>query len=177
MLESITEDCTFHLITGILASIFLGSLYLNTRNNFILYAVIGIVIVTTTIFVTEQMIVTDRERLTKEIYELADAVENNHQARVLQSVDKSMETTIKRIESEMPMYKFELCNISAGPTVTFMQDNSSKAKVEFTVFVRVGGREFGQGQRAVELSYQKNESDQWKITNYRHFDPRENLSL
>ena len=180
MMYWLTEDAFVPFITGVFMFAVFGGFAYATREKSMFYAC-GLIALVTLVFVTvEQIVVTDRESIEEEVYQLAFHVQRNDMENVIRSVEPNDTETINRIRGEMPRYDFEMCRLMGITDFKSTGTDPATAEVEFTVAVQVRldqTPDLLSGQRRVRLFYEKNAEGKWKITDYHHYDPRRGLDL
>ncbi len=131
-------------------------------------------------FFVEQAVETDREKITSDVYKLANAVESNDVEAALAHFLPSAQLTLSRVRLEMPKYDFRTCNVTSVSDVAFDNvDAPTKGDVEVRVYVNVDASksEFriknAMAPRTIVLSYRKTSEGVWKISDYHHYDPRQ----
>ena len=180
MLSWFTDDATLPFISGIVLSVVLFLMFVSSRNKIMLYLSIGIALIVGVIFACEQMIVTDREEIAAIVSDLAAQVQDNNVKGVVKRLSPSHPETIKKAEAEMPKYNFSLCRLSGYPNFEDDEKNPNIKKVSFVVNFRASSKSFKEkipGQRKVTLTFERDATGEWKVIDYSHSNPRENLRL
>lgn len=172
MISWFTENSLPPLIGGsLLAIAFLGlAFYFYDRT--LLYLALGVMAVTTLIVTVESMIVTDREKITGLVYDLAKAVEQNRMEDVLAVVAPSRIDAQQQIRAEMPQYQFTSCRV-LGVRSFHLGPDRRQAEIVFVVFASGSSRQLGEGNvhRRVTLYFEKQTDDNWKLVDYHHEAP------
>ena len=101
--------------------------YLQTRSNGALGAMVAIVVTAAALLAVESWIETPREAVERTLYELAAAVEANDVAAALNYLSPTVDLQIRRdIEQRMPAYQIERARVLGTPEIEL--DNESKPK-------------------------------------------------
>ena len=170
-----TESATFPMITGVFLVIVLLGLALSSREKVMLYLAIAVALLTAGVVTCEQLIVTDKEKVTDVVYQLADAVQANNKAGVMGFVSKSREDTLSRVDNEMPRYDFASCRVIGFNYFTPKESGGKKtAEICFVVTVRVNvDKDPTQafGHRKITLNLEEESDGIWKIITYSHEAP------
>ena len=180
MLNWFTEEPLIPLVTGVLLFIVFAIFAVMSRERVMVYCLAVIALVTIAIVTCEALIVTEKEQLTEEVYQLAFAVQRNDVERVVASVDPNLPDVIKRVQAEMPRYRFDTCRLMGITDYKSTGQNPDSAEIEFTVTFRL---QMGDdptaltGQRRVRLNFRKDSNGKWKITDYMHEDPRSHITI
>ena len=180
MLSWFTEDATFPFISGIVLAVVFLFLFLKSREKTMLYVAAVIALLAGGIFACEQMIVTDREAIVTIVIDLASQVKNNHVPGVVKHISPKHQATINRARAEMPRYEFSVCNLSGITDFKDAPTNPNAKEISFVANFRATIRphkEMIPGQRKITLTFEKDATDQWKVIDYSHSDPRKNLRL
>lgn len=182
MLIWFTENSLFPMVTGLgLATILLVMGFMAREHKLILLALM-IGIMTGAIVTCEKMIVTDRERVRIVVYEIAQAVEQNDIPRVRSFISRKTPETLMRVNSEMPRYDFGTCRVIGFNHGDFeLEEGTPKtAVISFNVTFQVkldGGEQPIPGHRKIILTFEEETKNTWRMTDYEHRDPRENIKL
>jgi ketosteroid isomerase-like protein len=117
-------------------------------------------------------ITTDREAIRRTVQRLARSVRQNDLPATLKFAHPAAPDVYDRMEREMPNYDFSLCTISGFRKIE-VAEGGDDAEVTFRVFVNVQAKRGpqGTGTREVVLNLRKTSQGDWKIMNYRHYDP------
>lgn len=169
MIEWFTENSFVPMVTGgLLTLAFLGFAFYFYDRTMLLIAIL-IAAITAGIVITEILIVTDKERLTLIVKDLAKSVEANDMDAILRRVSDAREDAKSRIRSEMPQIQFQSCRILK--VLEFeIDDDRKKAKIVFVAFATGSQAQVGRGSvhRRVTLFFEKDANDQWRIYDYEH---------
>lgn len=141
---------------------------------------LGIAVITVAIVTCERLFVTQREEVTDRIYSLADSVQRNDFATVMEFFSDDYAATRQRATSEMPRYNFQNCRVSGIFRFNIFNTTPPIAEIQFNVSVSVrvdNGAEPLWGQRRIKLTWEKNKKGVWEIIDYSHSDPRSGITL
>lgn len=180
MISWFTDDAFFPVLTGGILAVVFFFFFVISREKVMLYIAFGIAFLIASIFACEQLIVTERERIATIIYDLSHQVRENNVEGVVTHMSPNRKSTIDRARNEMPKYFFDECRLAGAPRFVDLPGNVETMKVTFTVIFRVSllpDRSKIPGQRRVELTFEKDAADVWKIIDYAHRDPREGVRL
>ncbi|MEL7499699.1 MAG: hypothetical protein AAFN77_19000 [Planctomycetota bacterium] len=177
-MEWLTEDAFVPMVTGIAMFIVFVAMAVYSGERRVFLVAGGIALVTIAIVLCEAAIVTDKEEITEEVYQLAFHVQRNDLNSVLEKVDPNDESVSDKIKQEMPRYDFDTCRLMG--ITDFVKTGEYTAEVEFTVGVQVRVNQMPEtlsGQRRVRLFYKRNPFGKWKVVDYYHSDPRSSIDL
>ena len=180
MLSWFTEDATFPFISGMVLAVVFFLLFVSSRAKPMLYISIVIAMLAGGIFACEQMIVTEREEIVAIVRDLAVQVKTNNVAGVVKHISPKQQQTVDRASNEMPKYNFSVCNLSGISEFKDDGANPNAKVVSFVVNFRAAvnpDKVMIPGQRKVSLTFEKDSTGQWKVIDYSHSDPRENVRL
>ncbi len=180
----LTESSLVPLIGGSILTLCLLGLAFSFRDRTMFRIGIVILLVTATITITEQLIVTDHEAIAEIVESLAVAVQNNDMQAVLDRVSDVRPETKKRIRETMPKYTVRSCRIVGEKGFEHRPPQGSNGR-ETAVYKFVA---FATGKRVsdsgdfpfnpeVILTFEKEADGQWRITDYEYADPRGNVRL
>lgn len=168
------------MIAGAILTLIFIAFWVHSREKAMLKVAIGVAVITAAIVTCEQMVVTQREEVTDQIYALANSVQRNDFDATMEFFSVDHAETRRRAEAEMPRYDFQNCRVSAIFKFNLLKANPPTAEVLFnaSVTVRVdNGAEPLWGQRRIKLTLEKNKEGVWKIIAYSHSDPRSGITL
>ncbi len=180
MTSWLTENSTVPMIAGAILTLIFIAFWVHSREKAMLKVAIGVAVITAAIVTCEQMVVTQREEVTDQIYALANSVQRNDFDATMEFFSVDHAETRRRAEAEMPRYDFQNCRVSAIFKFNLLKANPPTAEVLFnaSVTVRVdNGAEPLWGQRRIKLTLEKNKEGVWKIIAYSHSDPRSGITL
>ncbi len=178
-----TEEPFWLILMFFLVAICTGVAAMARGGKWFAVASVLAIVSATTVYAIERAIVTDREMIRDSIIDLARQVATNNVEGAASHFHPDYDVTVRRVRLEMPNYIFKTCNVTAIKPIEFEDsENPTKAEVEVRVFVNVDAtnsqfRAEGMAPRAIVLSYQKTAVGDWKIIDYRHFDPRHRNAL
>ncbi len=174
-MEWLTEGPTYSIMLGLLLTSFFALMWFIFRKRILLSLPVLAFLTMIAAIVAGQWIVTDREQLKQNIFDLAKAVQANDVSTVLQFVSQQVPNTRTRIENEMPNYDFRKCRVIGFNYVEISEDSNEEATVNFVVGFNVDATQTygydGSGTRRVTLTFKK-EGDHWKIIDYQHEHPQ-----
>lgn len=180
MWEWLTYDPFIPFVTGVFLVAVLAALAYSSGEKKMIYLCGLVFLATVGIVVIEQLIVTDREVIEEEVYQLAFDVQQNDIESVIEAVDSSQSQTIQRIRQEMPRYDFETCRMMGITEFKRTGESPPAVEIEFTVTVQVRVDRMPElltGQRRVRLFYEKNPDGKWRIVDYSHYNPNRGVGL
>jgi hypothetical protein len=123
-------------VVGGLVALVALLVFLSRRNGKSLAALIAIVAITLALLVIERLVVTDLEQIEAEILGMADAIEANDVAGVVEHIDPAAAKIRADIEALMPQVKWSVAN-AASITVTLDDDaNPPAASSRFRAFMQ-----------------------------------------
>lgn len=144
------------------------------------YAAIGIGFATLILCAISTLIDTEREKLTKTIYDVANAVRANDHQRALDYMHPNATPATQRAKSELARFKFEEAKVTSIRMVTVNESTRPQtATTEFVGRIKVKGDHTyygmeGSGVRLMKVYWMKS-GDRWLISDYEHSDVREAL--
>lgn len=175
MLNILFENPFWIIVLGVLIPVGCGYAWMKTNDRRWLIASGATFVIALALFFLERNVETDQEKLRQAVIDLAQAVESNDVQLALSKVDPSAERCRQRIQSEMPMYEFDMCNVmSMAPPAYDSEENPQKAMIVFVVWVDVAAPTYsyeGNAKRRVILYYRKDANGDWKVYDYDHEDP------
>jgi len=178
MISWFTENSLPPMIGGSLMALCFFGLAFYFYNRAMFYIGMAILALTAMIVVIETLIVTDREKITAIVYDLAKAVEQNRMDDVLAVVAPQRTDARQQIQAEMPQYQFTSCRI-VGVNSFNLSNDSRKAEIVFVVFASGSHYQVGKGNvhRRVKLYFEKQADDSWKMVDYHHEAPTSGYRL
>lgn len=178
MIEWFTENSLPPLIGGSLLALGFFVLAFVHYNKTMFKIGLLITLITAAIVIIETLIVTDREKITRIVYDLAKAVENNQVDQVLLHVAPSRQDAKDRIRAEMPQYLFNSCRVLGIKTFELAPDQN-QAKIVFVVYASGFHNQYGKGNthRRVTLFFEKQPDESWKMVDYNHEAPSSGYRL
>lgn len=175
-MEWLTESPVHSIMIGILLTSFFTLMwFISRRRLFLGFSGLAFATMVTAV-VAGQLIVTEREQLKRDVFQLAQAVQSNNLNGVVSFVSPDAPNTIRRIQYEMPNYVFRKCRIIGFNYVDVPEEGRPRrASVNFVVGFDVDATRTydynGSGTRRVTLTFEK-QGDSWKITDYHHEHPQ-----
>jgi Tfp pilus assembly protein PilE len=165
------------LVLGGITAIVFGAIWLQTGRKIELYIMLAIIIGVALVVVAGNVWKSERQQVKTTLYQIAHDVERNDVKAVLEHLHARMSAVRQRIESEMPMYKFEEVKIKQNLEIkVFPTESPPRAVTSFNAVVvasdssgLINGKHV---PRFVNVTFLK-EGDRWLISDYDHQDPRE----
>lgn len=177
-MEWFTENSFIPLVTGI-ALVFVSiAMAVGTGERVMYRAAAVIFFLTLAIVVTEQLIVTEKEEVTEEVYQLAFHVRQNRMNEVLRKIHPDATDLISEVNSQMPRLEFDTCRILKITGFRARTENDDEAVVEFTSALRasIDGSGKMPGLRRVKLGLRKDEHGEWLVTRLQHENPNRGIN-
>ena len=173
----LTENPFPILLIGSLATAILAGGWLRTGSKWLLGGVIAAIALTVGLVIAERWIVTDREQVTRTLYEIAAAVERNDVEAALRHAYSGSPEVYARANAELRLYHFSEVNIKRNLQVeVFPHLDPPMATAEFNVVVvlttRNGLLTNRRIPRYVEVTFYREDDGRWGVGGYDHFDPR-----
>ena len=171
------ENPTCVLVLGGITAIVFGAIWLQTGRKIELYIMLAIIIGVAGVVIAGNVWKSERKQVKTTLYQIAHDVERNDVKAVLEHLHPRMSAVRQRIESEMPMYKFDEVKIKQNLEIdVFPTESPPRAVTSFNAVVvasdssgLITGRHV---PRFVNVTFLK-EGDHWRISDYDHQDPRE----
>ncbi len=119
---------------------------------------------------------TEQEKLTKTIYQVADAVRNNDHDRALTFMHPNASAAAQRAKTEISRFKFQDAKVTSIQEVVINDKTKPpSATAEFLARMTVEGDHtyFGakfNGVRLIKVYWMK-QGDRWLISDYEHSEP------
>lgn len=165
------------LIVLVLLGVLLAVMWASTaRREPLLGAAVAIGLLPV-LWITERMVITDREAIEATLHQIASNVEHNERGALLAHIHPSVPWLKLRAEGEMPNYTFTACKVNKIHEIRVAAGNKPRsAEAEFNVYVsgsfRLGSQSFdGDFPRYVALKLQQDANGRWRVLNYAHADP------
>jgi len=161
------------VVIGGLTTAILGSGWLRTGKQWLLYLMIAAILLTVGVVFLERAVITDREQVKATLYRIAELVERNE-------IDAAFEYGSPEVRSEaageLPMYEFKEVSIRRNLEIEVFPDHiPPKATAEFNVLVVFGTRDHFIAEsrvlRFVEVEFLKEETGEWRVSDYEHSPP------
>jgi hypothetical protein len=143
--------------------------YWQTGANGALLGILGVIVATAALLLTEWLIETPREAVERTLYELADAVEANDVEGALRFIAPGASQIRKDVETLMPLVKIDTANIVGNPLIEIdYSDKHPVARVECRGFVHGTLRKDGMrgGEMAKMVVFFIPEGDRWLVSEY-----------
>jgi hypothetical protein len=163
------------LTASVAIGFFLGVAWMQTGRNAFLYGIGGLVLVAALLLALERYIETDKENVTRLLYELAHSIEANDAETVASHIVSTRPDLRKRAKDEMARHRFDQVTVTKIYEVDEEpQHQPPQIVVDFTVLV--GGSFFNNSAvvsaRPVyfHLYFWKDVDGQWRVANY-EYDP------
>ncbi|MCI0358400.1 MAG: hypothetical protein L0211_07955 [Planctomycetaceae bacterium] len=165
------------VLIGIVLGVFVGIAWTASGRKELLYALIGVGVLTVIMLIAERVVVSDREAIQATLAEIARDVQANDVKRVVGHIAKGSPSIVQKVRSEMPNYDFTECRVTKiHKTDVDASAEPRSAIVEFNV--RVDGK-FGQGVaeirgpgvRWIRLQMVREEDGKWRVLDYKHAPP------
>jgi hypothetical protein len=144
--------------------------YLQTRTNTALLAIVTIAALVATLLITERLIETPREALERTLYELAETVEANDVPGALGFLSPTADGQIRSdVETLMPLVRIERARILGAPEIEVSDGpNPSPATVKcrgiIIAVVKQSGMKGGAEDR-LTMTWVR-EGDRWLVESY-----------
>lgn len=145
-----------------------------------IYAAIATAVATLILCIISVSLVSEREKLTRTIYEVADAVRANDHNRALSYMHPNATPATQRAKSEISRFKFDEAKVTSIKSVLINDATKPPtATTEFIATMKVTGDQSyygmkGGGARLLIVTWVK-QGDRWLIHDYEHRDVREGL--
>jgi ketosteroid isomerase-like protein len=170
------------VIVGVVLGLVAGTAWTSTGRKGWLVGLGLVVVLTIAGLIVERLVVTDREAIEATLAEIARDVQSNDLRAVLRHVSSNNPELQQKAEAEMPNYRFDECRV----TKIFQLDIDASAEprsalVEFNVIAsgsfQQGGVELADRgvPRRVLLQMVREKDGRWRVQDYAHSSPLENL--
>ena len=175
-MTSLLENPLLAILIGVLTTAILGGGWLKTGKQWLLYLMIAAILMTVGAVFLERMVMTDREQITTTLHDIADLVERNEINAALEYAHSGSPEVRAQAAAELPRYEFQEVSIGRNLEIeVFPKHIPPKATAEFTVAVvlRTKDHSFSGGRtpRFVVVTFLKEESGEWHVSDYEHFPP------
>lgn len=162
------------LIGGLTAAI-LGSGWLRTGKQWLLYLMIAAILLTVGAVFLERAVMTDSEQIAATLREIADLVERNEIDAAFEYAH-SGSSVRRKATGELPLYEFHEVSIRRNLEIeVFPEHIPPKATAEFNVLVVFGTRDQFVAEsrvlRFVVVEFLKEETGEWRVNDYDHSAP------
>lgn len=175
-MTSLLENPLPAILIGVLTTAILGSGWLKTGRQWLLYLMIAAILLTVGAVFLERMVITDREQITATLHEIADLVERNEIDAALEYAHSGWLEVRSQATAELPRYEFLEVSIGRNLEIeVFPEHIPPKATAKFTVVVVLSTKDHsvsgGRIPRFVEVIFLKEESGDWRVSDYEHLPP------
>jgi hypothetical protein len=164
----LAEDAIWIWAAGAVALTLALVLYFQTGTRNSQFGVLAVILITTTLLVTEFLIETPREAVAQTLDEIAAAVRANDMPAVLGYISPTAATLRQEVETAMPQVTIDMATIRGKQIDVYESAVPPIASVQCTVFV-VGtvkrNRLRGARQVAVHLTM-THENGRWLVKDY-----------
>lgn len=162
------------IVFGGLTTAILGSGWLRTGKQWLLYLMIAAILLTVGAVVLERVVMTDREQVTATLHEIADLVERNEIDAALEYAHSGSPAARRAAAAELPRYEFHEVSIRRNLEVeVFPEQIPPKAIAEFNVLVVAGTRDHmvpeSRVLRFVKVTFLKEDTGEWRVSDYEHY--------
>ena len=180
MMTWIFEEPLYIAILGAVAAGMLGFALAQTGWRWLLYSLIGVIVVTGLLLVVEHYVETDAERIEATLYKIADRVEANDLDGTLRYVATNATAVRDQARAEFPRYHFKRVSIKRNLEVKVDRSKvPPRAVATFNVVVELTEGTMNAPYRIprfVEVTFVE-ENGQWRVLSYRHWDPQMGMKL
>lgn len=159
-------------ITGLAFVLIALITWINGGFKWALYVAIGLAVLTAILVVINITVKTDRELITAELHDVAEAVQHNDLAKVLTYIHPSAVEGVLRVKAELPHYRFSEVRITGIKSVQVnrrSQPPSAIAEFNVAVSLRGNGSQASGIRRFVRCFFLQREG-RWLVNDYQHFD-------
>ncbi len=160
----ITENPYWLCGAGLFGLVISLILYFHLQNTKLLIFAAASIIFVVFAFVTESLIVTDREILENVVHELARDVRNNDMQAILNRIPEDKKNVRRDVEFLMPKCEFTACRASK-PTILGLTDRQAELDVPVMVSAKYSTEGTGTAPVRVFLKLEKR-GGEWKIIDY-----------
>lgn len=170
------ETPVYILCWGVLITACFLSGWIQTRRRPLAYLTACSLLITGSLVAVEHYVVTPLEEIELTLHQIAEDLESNHLANVLQHLHpRAREHVRYRAENEFPHYRFDRVAIKKNLEIelnTKAQPWEATARFNVLAIGNLAGRrgETIRVPREVEVTFWR-DGDQWKVTDYKHQQP------
>ncbi len=172
MIQFLLESPVSIVIVGFSCAILAGFIWTQTGSKPAAITAVTLALLTLGLVVFSLQVETDRERITRMLDEVANALQRNDRDFVLSHIHPQAATTVQRAKAELPRYNFSEARVTRIKSI--MVDASRQpetAVAEFNVLVALTVEGFnGRVPRFVKLYLAKHEG-RWLVRDYEHAEP------
>ena len=178
----LTENPFPLLLIGCLTTVILAGGWLRTGSKWLLVAVLAAIALTIAAVVTERLIVTDRERVTQTLFDIAKLVEHNQIDEALKYAYPKKPEVRSQAAAELPLYRFSEVHIKSNLEVEVFPDRKPPmATAKFNVVVVLSTRDGMLNNQIIpryaEVTFYKDDDGQWRVGAYTHYDPQRGYTV
>jgi low affinity Fe/Cu permease len=169
------------VLIGIVVGVFVGIAWSASGRKELLYALIGVAVLTVAMLIVERVVITDQEAIQATLAEIARDVQANDMKRVIGHIAIGSPSLVQKAQNEMPNYEFTECRVTKiHKTDLDASAEPRSAIVEFNVrfdgkFKQGGVEVHGPGVRWIRLQMVREEDGKWRVLDYRHEAPHQFL--
>lgn len=171
-------ETPFHsIMIGLIATFAFGLLWITSKRSIFaglaacsLFLMVGAIVV-------ERVIVTDKEKVSEMLDQLADAVRTNNEAELLSKISDRAPEVEESARSHLNHWEIDYCSITWKEDAAIDASASPpETNVRFSAFIRAhengeGGLEGGDVV-GVKLRLQKEADGEWRVVDYSLYNPR-----
>ena len=180
--EFIAETPFHSIMIGLIATFAFGLIWLmSKRNLFAVLAVLAFLLMTAAIIV-ERVLVTDQEKISQTLDQLADAVRSNNEAELLLWISDRAPEVEQAARGHLKRFEIDYCSITWKELAAINSNsNPPEANVRFSAFIRAqerseGGLEGGD-VIGIKLRMKKESDGEWRVVDYALYNPRNGSAL
>jgi hypothetical protein len=180
--EFIAETPFHSIMMGLIATFAFGLVWLmSKRNLFAVLAAISFLLMVTAIIV-ERVLVTDQEKISRTLDQLADAVRDNNEGELLLWISDRAPDVERAARGHLKRFKIAYCSITWKELAAIaVNSNPPEANVRFSAFVSAQERSEGGLQGGdvigIKLRMQKESDGEWRVVDYVLYNPRNGTTL
>lgn len=169
-------------VGSMLVAVLVGGL-LQTGKHILLYAAVGVVLLTIGLLGLERSVLTPREAVKATLHVIAHDLEQNDVEAILTHISEHRAELRKQAKREMERWEIVKVDIKRNLKVEVVSERGMDvAEAKFNCIVEVKARRgiTAGGEFRSPLFFQvqfKKENDQWRIRSYEMSDPREGIGL
>jgi hypothetical protein len=155
----------------------IGAAWTASGRQELLYALAAAIALLFGGLVIERLVVTDREKITATLHEIARDVKNNDHRRIISHIHSSAAAIKQKAQAELPKYHFTDFRITRINSLDVDRSaDPPSAVVELNVVgggtFREHGIEMDHVARWVKLHLLKEKHGRWTVVEYEHDDPQ-----
>jgi len=174
------EEPLYIIIVGAIAVLMLGFAWYQVQWRGLLYAILGVIVLTAAMLGIERAVVTDAERVKDTLHEIARAVERNDIHEVLQYAAAGAKEVRSQASAELPRYHVNEVDIKRNLEVTIDRSQSPPHAI-VTFNVVVDGVEQSLHAKFhvpqfVKMIFVK-QNEKWRVLSYEHWSPDYGMKL